>query len=113
MNAYPRLSRSVSGTLLGLSMCFPWAARAWAQNVPQFQQTKLVALKEPVFLDVDILHCRQVFVDPVRPSHCQYSSTLERYWPSAGHIRQSAAIVAMLIIMATVFHFSRNRPHPF
>src|ERR1035438_3869454 len=54
MNAYARSSRSVAGTLLGLSLCFPCAARTRAQNAPQFQQTKLVALKEPLFLDVDI-----------------------------------------------------------
>ena len=54
MKACAQSSRSLAGILLGLTLCCPWTVRTRAQGAPQFQQTKLVALQEPVFLEVDI-----------------------------------------------------------
>jgi hypothetical protein len=54
MRPYPRSSRSPAGIVLGLALCLLWTKHAQAQGAPPFQQTKLVALQEPVFLDVDI-----------------------------------------------------------
>ena len=45
-------------------------------------------------------------------AHCQYRSAAERYWLAADR-DQINTIVAMLIIMATVFSLSRHRPYRF
>jgi hypothetical protein len=54
MNAYMRFTRSLAGMVLGLSLCFLWIERLPAQGMPEFQQTKRVALQEMVLLEVDI-----------------------------------------------------------
>ncbi len=52
MNAHAR--SSLARTVLGVSLCFSWIPHTLAQGALQFQETKPVALQEPVILDIDI-----------------------------------------------------------
>jgi hypothetical protein len=54
MKDFSRFPQSLAGVGLGLALCFLWTQRARAQGAEQYQQTMLVALQEPVILDVDI-----------------------------------------------------------
>jgi len=54
MKVFSRFHGFLAGMLLGLALCLLSTMDLRAQGMPQFQQTNLVALQEPVILDVDI-----------------------------------------------------------